>query len=212
MSKFITLALAASACALAAPASAQTWNNGSGEVSISTRIAQLDSRLQAGIQSGEISRYEARSLRQQLRDLRRLNSQYSYNGLTRVERDDLRNRIRLTRQQIRTADNGRYDRDMRYGSWNDRYWNQNGYYGQGGPLEDVQCDRRDGIGGVLDSVLGRSNCFEVGDRVSGNLYAVPTHLRSRYRDSNYSYFRSDGRLIYEVDARTNTVVRIYGMD
>jgi hypothetical protein len=212
MNRLVILALAGSAATLTVPAAAQNWNYGSGSASINSRIAQLDARLQAGIQSGEINRQEARTLRQQMRDLRRLQSRYSSNGLSRVEQDDLRDRIRFTRQQIRMADNGRYDRDTRYGSWNDRYWDDNGYSGQGGPLEEVYCERRSGISGVLDSVLGRNGCLEVGDRVSGNLYAVPTHLRSRYRDTNYSYFRSDGRLIYEVDARTNTVVRIYGLD
>jgi hypothetical protein len=213
MKKLLTLLGVASALAAVTPAAAQNWNdpNAGGTVALETRIAQLDARLQAGIRTGVINRSEARALRQQIADLRRLHGRYSYNGLTRVERDDLRNRIRDTRQQLRLADNGRFDRDTRYGSWNDREWN-NGYYGQGGPLEEVYCERRTGIGGVFDSVLGRNTCLQVGDPASGNLYAVPNEYRSQFRDNSYRYFRSDGRLIYEIDARTNRVARIHSID
>jgi hypothetical protein len=222
MNKLLLSMAAVGAIAVAAPAASQNWSNpnAGGGMGISNRIAQLDARVQAGIRSGEINRTEARSLRMQIRQLQRLEQQYSYNGLTQSERQDLQQRLRMLRQDIRIADNGRYDRDNRY-SWDDRYDNDDVYGGRGGPYEqpydNAYCDtnNRGGIGGLIDGVLGRNNdnCgLRVGARASGNLYAVPSHYRYRYRDGNGVYYRSDGRNIYQIDARTQTVLRIYGMD
>jgi Skp family chaperone for outer membrane proteins len=255
MKKLLILSIAGSALAMAAPAAAQYQNQGyanqgyanqgyanaGGTVAIGNRIAQLDARLQAGIQSGAISRQEAQDLRLQLRQLRQLERQYSRNGLTQQERQDLQQRLRSVRQQLRTADSGRYDQDTRYGSWDDGSYNQGGYaqggynngyngqggynsqggynngaYGQGGPYQEADevCQSRGGLGGVIDSVIGRDNCggFQVGQRVSGGLYSVPNEYRYQYRDGNGVYYRSDGRQIYQIDARTNTVVRVYNMN
>ena len=256
MKKLLTLMIAGTALAAAAPAAAQYQNQGygnqgygtqgyanaGGTVGIANRIAQLDARLQAGIQAGVIDRTEARSLRMQIRQLQRLERQYSYNGLTQAERADLQQRLRAFRQDLRLADGGRYDRDNRYGSWNDPYdndgygtrvdrnndgWDDRDYdrdgriddgsYGQGGPYEqpyDHACDNRGGIAGVIENVLGRDNCttLRVGQRATGSLYAVPSQYRYQYRDGNGVYYRSDGRAIYQIDARTNTVIRIYAMD
>ena len=256
MKKLLTLMIAGTALAAAAPAAAQYQNQGygnqgygtqgyanaGGTVGIANRIAQLDARLQAGIQSGAVSRQEAQSLRAQLRQLRQLERQYSYNGLSQQERRDLQQRLRSVRQQLRAADEGRFDQDSRYGSWDDGYdnggyaqggynngaynnggynnggynnggYNNGGYNGQGGPYQDEYCESRGGLGGVIDRVVGRDNCtgFQVGQRVSGNLYSVPSEYRYQYRDGNGVYYRSDGRQIYQIDARTNTVIRVYGM-
>ncbi len=218
MKKLLLSMAAVGALAAAAPAAAQSGyygTNANTGVGISNQIAQLDARLQAGVSAGLIDRSEARELRMNLRDLRRLERQYSYNGLTQAERQDLRQRLRSLRQEIRVADNGRYDRDNRFGNWNDPYWND-GYSGRGGPYEpayDNACDTRGGIGGVIDSVLGRDNCgLRVGSRAMGNLYSVPSQYRYQFRDGNGVYYRSDGRQIYQIDARTNTVLRVYSMD
>ncbi|HEX8263339.1 MAG TPA: hypothetical protein VF547_10745 [Allosphingosinicella sp.] len=220
MKKILLSMAAVGALAAAAPAAAQSGyygTNTNASFGISNQIAQLEARLQAGVQSGLIDRTEARELRMDLRDLRRLERQYSYNGLTQAERQDLRQRVRSLRQEIRMADNGRYDRDNRFGNWNDPYWND-GYTGQGGPYEqpynyDCDTNSRGGIGGVIDSVLGRDNCgLRVGARATGNLYSVPSQYRYQYRDGNGVYYRSDGRSIYQIDARTNTILRIYPMD
>jgi TolA-binding protein len=237
MKKLLITMTMISGLAAAAPAAAQYAQANAG-MGISNRISQLETRLQAGIQAGVVDRYEAQSLRQQLRDLNRLERQYSRNGLTVQERQDLQMRIRAARQQLRTADGGRYDRDMRYGNWqNDDYYGQGsvygqtgtsgqgaygqgaygqgGYYGQGGPYESVPvCERRGGIAGVIGSVLGTNNdCgLQVGQRVSGGLYGVPYEYQNMYRDGYGTYHRSDGRNIYQIDARTNTVVRVYPMN
>jgi hypothetical protein len=221
MNKILLSMAAVGAIAVAAPAASQTWSNANTGMGISNRIAQLDARLSAGIQSGEINRTEARALRMQVRELRNLERQYSYNGLTSAERQDLQMRLRDLREDIRMADNGRYDRDSRYGSWNDPYYNNNdAYTGRGGPYEqpyDTYCDTssRGGVGGLIDGVLGRNdNCYNlrVGARATSNLYSVPSQYRYRFRDGNGVYYRSDGRNIYQIDARTNTVLRVYDMD
>lgn len=224
MNKLLLSMAAMGAIAVAAPAASQTWSNSNvnagGAMGISNRIAQLDARLSAGIQSGEISRTEARTLRMEVRQLQRLERQYSYNGLTQTERQDLQQRLRELREDIRMADNGRYDRDTRYGSWNDPYYNNGGYTGQGGPYEqpyDTYCDTnaRGGIGGLIEGVLGRNNdncSVRVGSRVPSNLYAVPSHLRYQFRDGNGVYYRSDGRNVFQIDARTQTVLRVYSTD
>ena len=212
MKKLFLALTAASALAAAAPAAAQYGSSyqGRGDVSMSARIAQLDARLQAGIRAGAINRSEARVLRQQIYDLRRLERQYSYNGLSVRERQDLQARIRSTRHDIRLADNYRFDRDTRYGSW-DRSWD-NGYYGQGGPLTyDQVCERRgSGLSGVVDSVLGR-DCLQVGERAPSSLSELPYGYRNRYPDYGNAYYRTDGRAIYEIDGRTGRVIGIYGM-
>ncbi|HYE27763.1 MAG TPA: hypothetical protein VEA61_05965 [Allosphingosinicella sp.] len=218
MNKILLSMAAVGALAVAAPAAAQygygTNANAGGGMGISNRIAQLDARLQAGIRAGVIDRTEARSIRMQIRQLQRLERQYSYDGLSQAERQDLRQRLRDVREDLSLADNGYFDRDNRYG-WNDPYWND-GYSGQGGPYEepyDHACDTRGGISGVIDSVLGRDSCgLRVGARATGNLYAVPSQYRYQFRDGNGVYYRSDGRAIYQIDARTHTVLRIYPMN
>jgi hypothetical protein len=232
MKKLLILLTAASALG-AAPAAAQSGYQSSGyqnnayaggTMGMDNRIAQLDARFQAGIQSGSITRQEAQSLRPQLRQLRQLERQYSLNGLTQQERMDLQQRIRSVRQQLRMADNNSGNRwanwedDQGYnqGYANQGYSNQGysnqGYNGQGGPLEEVECETRSGIGGIFDSVLGRNTCVGVGSRAPSGLYAVPYEYRNQYRDGNGIYYRSDGRQIYQIDSRTNTVLRAYSMN
>jgi hypothetical protein len=96
---------------------------------------------------------------------------------------------------------GRYDNDDRYGNndrdYDDRY--------------QTPAPQRGGIGGLIDSVLGGGG-LRVGQRVSGNLGAVPYEYRNQYRDGNGVYYRSDNRAIYQIDARTDTVVRIYSLN
>lgn len=208
MNKLFLAMTAIPALAIAAPATAQSQGYGYGNANANAnmgfdnRIMQLDSRLQAGVQQGSITQAEARPLRQQLRQLARLERQYSRDGLTQLERQDLQQRIRSVRQQLRMADNGR--------NWNDDN------YGVGGPYEEEEvqsCERRGGIGGLFDSVLGgRDDCgLRVGQRASNNLYAVPYQYRNQFRDGNGVYYRSDGQQIYQIDVRTNTVVRAYPM-
>lgn len=261
MNKTILSIAAVSAIAITAPAASQSVNANAG-ANIVNRIANIQTEIQAGVQAGTITRAEAPALRQQYRQLRDLERQYSANGLTNVERQDLQRRIQTLRQQVRYAsrtnagnqygsanwidrnNDGFDDRDLdRDGRWTDdvnsQYgvaeWidrNRDGYddrdtdrdgiwtdnYGQGGPLEEVQqcAASPGGIAGIFNSVLGRNmntNCqLRVGQRATASLYGVPVDLRDDYRDGNGVYYRSDGRNIYQIDARTNVVLRVYDID
>jgi len=228
MKKLLLSMTAMLASAAAVPVAAQYQNNGyatqnrgysnqnngyayGAGAGIDNRLARLDARIQAGVQSGAIDRDEARDLRQQLRDISRLDRQYARNGYTQQEREDLRQRLRTFRDELAYADGGR-------GGQNGQYGANGGYYGQGGPYEEVACENTNsgGLGGLIGSIFGGNNnddCagLRVGQRVSGNLGAVPYQYRNQYRDSGSVYYRSDGRQIYQIDARTNTVVRIFDM-
>ncbi len=230
MKKILLSMAAVSVLSLGAPAAAQGWGNsqqngGYGNANVNSnigmRIGQLQARLQAGIQSGAISRQEAASLRQQLRQLRDLERHYSINGLTGRERADLQLRLRNFRQQIRYAEGGqgnyrdrgydndgysdypadRYDRDER--DYDDRDYNDRDDDRDERWDRDYDDDR--GYDGGLGSGL------RVGQRVTGGLYGVPSDYRTRYRDGGGVYYRSDGRSIYQIDARTQTVIRVYPM-
>ena len=234
MKKLLIAATALAGLTAAAPAAAQYANqngygnvNAGGAVGVQNRIARLETRIQAGVQAGTIDRNEARTLRQQLRDITRLERQYSRNGLSQQERADLQQRVRMFRDQLAMAD-GRGGGQYGYnngGYGNGGYGNggyDDGAYGQGGPY-DAYCEEdnnsRGGLGGIIDSIFGggndNSDCateLRVGQRVSGNLYAVPSNLRYRFRDGGGVVYRSDGRNIYQIDARTQTVLRIYDID
>ena len=200
----------------ATPAAAQYYRsnvNASGDVAFSQRIDQLSSRINAGIRAGTINRFEARQVRQELWTLQRLHSQYRVGGLTRTERDILRDRIRDLRADVRVADNGAWDRYDRY-AFNDDYWGDTRYYGRGGPDEDDDgvCIRRGGIGGLMERLFeDDDDCLRVGERARSQLLPVPTNYRSRYRDRGDVYFRSDGDRVYEIDVRTNRVIAVHPM-
>jgi hypothetical protein len=249
MKKFLLGMAAVSALAIGAPAAAQ-YSNGNNQgrgygnnTGVEMRVDQLQARLQAGIQSGAVSRQEAVQLRAQLRQLNQLERQYSRDGLSAGERQDLQLRIRNFRQQLRYAEgrgNGQYDNQGRYGEYDnrdDRYGqydrvdnNRDGYddrdydrdgrydddvqggyqggYGQGG----YQQPNQGGLGGILGSILGGNSGLRVGQRASGNLYGLPSQYQGQFRDGNGAYYRTDGRNIYQIDARSQTVVRVYQMN
>ena len=209
--------------AISAPVAAQYYNPNQNQYSnqananLSDRIDQLRVRLQAGVGNRSITRQEAAPIREQIRRLNQLERQYASNGLTGRERADLQQRIRTVRQQLRVADNGA---NGRYAQWDVEDGYAPGYpqgYGQTYPQgyqpyqqgygQPVQ---QGGIAGILSQVLGGGG-LQVGQRASGNLYAVPYQYQGQYRDGNGVYYRSDGRRIYQIDARSQTVVRIFSM-
>lgn len=189
--------------------------NAYGQTNVDSRVARLDARIQAGIDAGTIDQREAWNLRRQLNDISRLDDRYSRNGYTAAERRDLQQRLRAFRDQLAMADGGARG-----------YGGNNGYYGQGGPYEEVACTgngysgNRGGLGGLIDTIFGGSggsydDCgttLSVGSRVSGSLGGVPYEYRNQYRDGYGYYYRSDGRAIYQIDTRTNTVLRVYPMN
>lgn len=203
----------------------------SGRGNMSARIEQLRERIETGVQSGAISRRDALSLRSGLRSLTQLERRYSRNGLNNEERQDLRRRLRSLRQEVRQADNGArghyddWDRqsgrdDGRYDDRDGDRDNGRGYDRDDSRYEDdgdddryPEPEQRGGLGGVIDGVLGRNPAtLEVGQRAPSDLYGVPDEYRDRYRDTDQSYYRSDGRQIYQIDARTRAVVRIHAMN
>lgn len=97
MKKLLALAAAVSALALAAPASAQAWQ------SINQRQANLDSRIDAGVRDGSLTRPEAMRLRGEFNGLARLEANYrsSGGGLSFTERADLDRRFNALSSQIR---------------------------------------------------------------------------------------------------------------
>ncbi|HEX8481812.1 MAG TPA: hypothetical protein VF650_07920 [Allosphingosinicella sp.] len=271
MKKLIIALAATSALASAVPAAAQSggygnnsggYGNGNGNAEM--RSDQLQMRLQAGVRSGAITRAEAMPLREQLRQLTRLEAVYAQGGISGRERADLQHRIMTLRQGIRMAersgdsrygrdddrygrDDDRYDRDDRddrYGNVDSRYdrnndgwddrdgnrdgrWdvdsrydsNRDGYddrdHNRDGRWDNdegyQQSDGRGVVGQILDRVTGNGG-LRVGQRASANLGGVPYAYRNQYRDGDGVYYRSDSRNIYQIDARTQTVVRVFAMN
>jgi hypothetical protein len=219
----------------------QYRNNGNADANLSARIDQLQLRLQAGIQNGSITRQEATPLRQQLRQLTQLQRQYARDGISGQERGELQRRVRDLRQALRAADGNNqarwdddredgYGRDNGYGyrpdastridanrdGYDDRDYNRNGRWdddvNDGRYAQPVPQQPRGGLGGIVDSLLGRAGGgLQIGQRVPNGLYGLPDGYRDQYRDSSTAYFRTDGRQIYQIDARTQTVVRVYPM-
>jgi len=97
MSKRIGLALMASAALTltAGAASAQGW------MTIDDRQARLDQRIDAGVRSGDLSRQEARQLRNEFRALADLEMRYRADGLSNWERQDLDRRFDQLSMRIR---------------------------------------------------------------------------------------------------------------
>ena len=192
--KKILLALAAIPAVVLASdsAAAQPGYGARGDMGIGVQLDNLDARLDAGVQSGAISGSEQRRLRYQMRDLRLLQERFARNGIDRQERATLQQRLIALRQEVRRAGGSNWGN--RYG-WDDNDWNGrgDGNYGRGDPYGGY------GRGGL-----------RVGDIVSrdlrGSLYNA---TRLGYRDRGSIQFRSDGRQVYEIDVRTNRVIRIH---
>lgn len=112
--KRLMLALAAtSALTLgAAAAQAQPW------MSINERQDRMESRIEAGVRSGDLTRIEARQLRADFHALARLEARYRMNGLSAWERQDLDRRFDELSMRIRMERADADDRNWR----GDRGW------------------------------------------------------------------------------------------
>jgi hypothetical protein len=105
MKKFLAIAVAAGALAVAAPASAQTWQ------SINQRQANLEAQINAGVRRGDLTPAEAARLRVEFREIAQLEARYRRsNGLSYGERMDLDRRFDALAARIRFERN---DRDGR---------------------------------------------------------------------------------------------------
>ena len=228
MKKIMIVLAATTVLTVATPAAAQYAG-----ANIELRVEQLQTQLQMGVRNGDITRSEAMPLREQLRQLTRLERQYRVGGISGRERADLQHRINSVRQGIRMAarngddryarDDDRYDRDDRDSDgrydrdndgWDDRDGNRDGRWDEDDRYDRGQVDRNDGrgiVGQILDRVTGGGG-LRVGQRASADLGAVPYEYRGQYRDGNGAYYRSDGRQIYKIDARTHVVARVFAMN
>ncbi|HEY8615545.1 hypothetical protein [Phenylobacterium sp.] len=112
MKKLVTLTLTGAAAALAVSATAASAQPYDGWQSINQRQAQLERRIDRGVQRGDLTRAEATRLHREFRQLSRLESRYRVNGLTRWERADLDRRFDRLAAEIRLE---RRDRDYGYG-------------------------------------------------------------------------------------------------
>lgn len=182
---------------------------------LQSQVREL-SRLQGQYDRDGLTRQERRDLRQRIRDVhqrirvadRGFYDRYERYGYNDSDYDN--DRYAGAYGGYNNGYNGYYD-----GGYNEGAYVNNGYYGQGGPYEEAEnCQTGSGVIGFIGRVLGRDDeCgLEVGDRVTGNLYGVPTSYRNRYRDTGSVYYRSDGRNIYQIDTRTNTVLRVFPMN
>lgn len=187
--KKIWLTLAAiPALALASNAAAQPGYAARDDMGIGIQLDNLDARLDAGVQAGVISRGEQRRLRYQMRDLRQLEERYSQNGIDRQERATLRQRLTALRQEVRRVGGS---------GWGNRYgWEDNDWNGRGSGYSDRgdRYDRGLRVGEIIPREL------------RGSLQSAARH---GYRDRRNVHFRTDGRRVYEIDARANRVIRIH---
>jgi hypothetical protein len=215
---FLTMA-AVSALSVAAPASAQPWN------AHRTQSAELQTQIDAGIASGAITRRETAPLREGMRLLVALESQYSANGISGREHATLQQRSAALRQQINLAERtgaGRYnDRSSanseRRTAWLARYdtehraaWEERYERERLAAWEDsFGRDRRAGYEGRFDRP-NRGDRFagdvRVGQPRSARMTALPVEYRIEYPDSDQFYHGFDDDRIYRVDRRTGLIL------
>jgi hypothetical protein len=81
-------------------------------VSINERQQRLDTRIDRGVQRGDLTRREAFRLRREMNDVARLEHRYRANGLSNWERADLDRRFDRVASQIRFQ---RHDNQYGYG-------------------------------------------------------------------------------------------------
>lgn len=209
-------------------------NNGYANDRMSMRIGQLQARLDEGVRTRSISRREAAPIRNELRYIAQLDRHYSVHGISGQDRAALQHRINTVRQQLRRADDGaqgryaQWDREDGYAwggthtngwtdanrdGWDDRDYNRSGRWDDDANYgyqqqQYQQPAQPTGIAGLIGSILGTGG-LQVGQRAPSGLYGVPYQHQNHYRDGNGVYYRSDGRQIYQIDARTHVVARVF---
>jgi polyisoprenoid-binding protein YceI len=104
-SKWIAAAIAV-LVAGAGTASAAPYN-------INARQSQIEQRIDMGVRTGSLTRFEARSLRDELHQVQRLEARYRRDGLTRWERADLDRRLDVLSAKVRWERHDGQDRGYR---------------------------------------------------------------------------------------------------
>lgn len=113
------------------------------------RIEQMQVRVRTGVQNGAITRQEAAALRQQLRQVSQLHSQYASNGLSSQERADLQDELRDIRQDVRLAESRN-----QYAEGDDDALDERRYDRDGRLIRNPEPTQRRTLGGIIDGVVG----------------------------------------------------------
>lgn len=192
------------------------------------QLRQL-TRLERQYAQGGISGQERADLRHRINDLRQGIRMAARTGDGRYGRDDDRydrddryGHGEGDRRWDRDNDgwddrdrnrDGRWDVDSRDDSnrdgWHDRDRDRDGRWDDDRD-DDSSNDDRGILGQVMDRVTGNGG-LRVGQQASASLGAVPSAYRSRFRDGKGAYYRSDGSRIYQIDARTHVIARVFAM-
>lgn len=110
-----------------------------------------------------------------------------------------------------TYNNGAYG-NRGYGTYNNGTYNNGAYANRSydnGQYSQYRQDDRDDAYDRDDRDDDNGYALQVGERASGGLYAVPDAYRYRFRDSGNVYYRYGNGNVYQIDARTGVVLRIY---
>ena len=163
----VTIAMSALA---AGAAVAQTW------VPVNSRLANLDSRIDAGVRSGDLTRAEAQAIRADYRALLDLETRYRVDGLSTWERNDLDRRMDQLSTRIRFERRDAEDR----GWYGGRGWTDD--RGRWVAIEQrkVQLDRRIDQG-LRNGQLTRAEAM----RLRNDFNAV-ARVEARYRVNGLS--------------------------
>jgi hypothetical protein len=215
MNRILLTTAALAALTVSVPASAQAGDllrqglesilGGNRGATTEPQLIELNTRIQAAYQRGDISQSEASRLQDELRAIAQREQAYRSGGISRGERDDLQQRLQQAESRIQQASydgnrDGRYDRDDR----NDRgdRWSDNDRRYGGRDRCPPGLERKD------NGCQPPGQAMRTGERY-GNQYArVPASYGERYRDTRrYLYRYNDGR-IYQVDRRSGLIVRV----
>ena len=190
---YLTMA-ALAALSVAASASAQPWT---GDRTHFTHSTALQMQIDDGVRTGAISRREMLPLRDGLRQLVRLERQFSANGFSGREQATLQQRSATLRRQINMAERSqtsRYDRQR------DANW-----------TEGRDRDERYGASARFDRP-NRGDRFagdaRIGQPYSARMIALPVRYRDEFRDNDQVYYRYDDDRIYQVDRTTGVILRL----
>jgi len=220
MRKFVLLTAGMAALTVSMPATAQVGDilrqgvesifGGGGN--FSTRLNELNNRIQAAYQRNEISQTQASRLRNELNAIAQLEQSYRSDGLSRAERDELQRRLRMVESRLEQARYNRDRRDDRWGDRDDRYDRDDRWEDRDDRWDDD--DRRNGRGCPPGLSKKNNGCLppgqakKMGDRYDDRYGNVPSQYGSQYRDTQrYIYRYNDGR-IYQIDRRTGRIVRV----
>ena len=218
---YMTMA-AVSALSLAAPATLQAKSGHQ------IQSHELRMQIDAGVESGAISRRDMAPLRDSLRQLVALERQFSPNGISGREHATLHQRSATLQRQInmadrtgtgRTAGTGR-DGEERRATWEDRYDREQraGWEARYASERQAAWQGRftqDGTSGP-NARFDRPNRGDrfagdvrVGQRHSARMIDLPREYVTEYRDNDQVYYGFDDGRIYKVARGTGLILGMF---